>query len=145
MTAGTGQTLILHASCVALGDRALLITGPSGAGKSSLALRLIALGARLVSDDRTQVSAGPRGLTARCPAPALRGLIEARGIGILRADTVEEAGIALVADLAETETDRLPPHRSTVILGQSMPLVLRPQNDHLPEALLLCLANGRQD
>ena len=33
--------------------RGLLILGPSGAGKSALALQLIALGARLVADDRT--------------------------------------------------------------------------------------------
>ncbi|MDX5349528.1 MAG: serine kinase, partial [Paracoccaceae bacterium] len=43
---------IVHATSVAVDGRGLLILGPSGAGKSSLALRLIALGARLVADDR---------------------------------------------------------------------------------------------
>jgi ABC-type lipoprotein export system ATPase subunit len=43
----------LHASCVAIAGRAVLIEGPSGSGKSDLALRLIDRGATLVSDDST--------------------------------------------------------------------------------------------
>ncbi|GAB1361654.1 HPr kinase/phosphatase C-terminal domain-containing protein [Rhodobacter sp.] len=137
--------LILHASCVTLADRALLITGPSGAGKSELALRLIALGAVLVSDDRTELAMAGGRLMARCPSPAIRGLIEARGVGLLRADTVEIAPVALVADLARDETARLPPERNITILGKQLPLVLRVQNDHFPAALLLYLKNARQD
>jgi HPr kinase/phosphorylase len=38
---------ILHASCVALNGRAVLITGKSGSGKSALALQLMAYGAML--------------------------------------------------------------------------------------------------
>jgi HPr kinase/phosphorylase len=52
----TAASEILHASCIALEGRGLLILGPSGAGKSSLAIRMMALGASLVSDDRTLVS-----------------------------------------------------------------------------------------
>ena len=140
-----GERLILHASCVAVNGRGLLITGPSGAGKSALALRLMALGARLVSDDRTEVSAGPQGLLARCPSPAIRGLVEARGLGLLRADPLEEAQVALVADLAQDEDRRLPPRRGITILGCRLPLVLRVQNDHFPAALFLYLQGDRQD
>ncbi len=141
----SGESLILHASCVALGGRGLLIMGPSGAGKSALALQLISLGARLVSDDRTEVTAGPRGLVARCPSEAIRGLIEARGVGLLRTDPVEEAQVVLIADLAREEDHRLPPRRSMAILGSHLPLVLRVRNDHFPAALLLYLERGRQD
>lgn len=141
----SGESLILHASCVALGDRGLLIMGPSGAGKSALALQLIAFGARLVSDDRTEVTSGPWGLRARCPSDAIRGLIEARGVGLLRADPVEEAQLVLAADLARDEDHRLPPRRSMAILGSHLPLVLRVRNDHFPAALLLYLERGRQD
>ena len=54
MTQGVAP-LILHGSCVAVEGRGVLIVGPSGAGKSSLALALMALGAELVADDRTEV------------------------------------------------------------------------------------------
>jgi HPr kinase/phosphorylase len=139
-----GTSLILHASCVAVQGRAVLITGPSGAGKSSLALQLLALGARLVSDDQTEVAVTDAGLMARCPSPAIRGLIEARGMGLLRADPVE-APVVLVVDLAQPETERLPPHRTITILGHELPLVLQSQNDHFPAAVLIYLQNGRQD
>lgn len=138
------QPLILHATCVAVDGRGLLILGPSGSGKSLLALRLIGLGARLIADDRVAVSVGAEGLVARCPSTAILGLVEARGVGILRAETVEAALIALVVDLGADEHERLPPRRTTVILEQEVPLVLRPQNDHLAEALWLYLQNGRQ-
>lgn len=137
--------LILHASCVALDGRGLLILGPSGAGKSALALALLARGGRLVADDRTALDPGPDGPVARCPAPALRGLIEARGIGLLRAEVQETALLTLVVDLGQDETERLPPRRSLTILGFDLPLVLRPQNAHLADALALYLRGGRQE
>ena len=80
-----GETLTLHASCVALDGRGVLILGRSGAGKSSLALELMALGARLVADDRTVLHADDGAPVASCP-PAILGKIEARGVGILAAD-----------------------------------------------------------
>jgi HPr kinase/phosphorylase len=139
----TPASQILHATCVAVDGRGLLILGPSGSGKSSLGLRLLSLGASLVADDRTEVA--PRGaqLVARCPAP-IAGLIEARGVGILRAPTVAEAEVALVADLGQSEDQRLPPARWITILGCRVDLVLRPQNDHFPDALMLYLRYGRQ-
>jgi HPr kinase/phosphorylase len=138
----TGE--ILHASCVAFEGRGLLILGPSRSGKSSLAIRLIALGAVLVSDDRTRVTAREGRLTASCASPNIHGLIEARGIGLLRAPTVESAGLALAIDLGQTESDRLPPFRTVTILGCALSLVLHPQNDHFPDALMLYLRHGRQ-
>ncbi len=140
----TPDSDILHASCVAVDGRGLLILGPSGAGKSALALRLIAMGAALVSDDRTQVAAKDGRLTASCPNPDLRGLIEARGLGILRAPFVDSAVLALAIDLNRQETDRLPPERSVTILGTPLSLVLQVQNDHFPDALMLYLRHGRQ-
>ena len=59
---------ILHASCVAWQGRGALILGRSGAGKSALALQLMAFGADLVSDDRTELLAEADVLTARAPA-----------------------------------------------------------------------------
>ena len=75
--------LILHATTVSVAGRGLLILGPSGAGKSALALELISRGAVLVADDRTQVVVEGDTLTASVPT-AIAGLIEARGVGLLR-------------------------------------------------------------
>ena len=134
---------IRHGTCVAVDGRGLLILGPSGAGKSALALRLLSLGAVLVADDRTELSVENDRLIARCPAP-LRGLIEARGLGILHAPTVEMTAIALVVDLGQTEEQRLPPARAITILGCRINLVLQVQNSHFPDALMLYLRHGRQ-
>ena len=138
----TAETL--HASSVAVEGRGLLILGPSGAGKSALAVRLIALGALLVSDDLTVVTATGDHLVATCPNPALQGLIEARGIGILRAPACDSVDLALAIDLGQPEPDRLPPRRTVTMLGIALPLVLHPQNDHFPDALMLYLRHGRQ-
>ena len=56
--------------------------GPSGAGKSALALQLLALGAELVADDRTDIIRQGDHLIADVPQ-AIAGMIEARGMGIL--------------------------------------------------------------
>ena len=45
------QRMLLHASAVAVGDKAVLFAGPSGAGKSTLAASLNQLGYPFVSDD----------------------------------------------------------------------------------------------
>jgi HPr kinase/phosphorylase len=133
----------LHASCVAVNGRGLLILGPSGSGKSGLALRMLALGAFLVADDRTEVTEGEGGLVATCPPP-IRGLIEARGVGLLRAPHVDSATIALAIDLGQPEDQRLPPFRKITIMRCEIDLVLHPHNDHFPEALMLYLSTGRQ-
>jgi HPr kinase/phosphorylase len=137
--------LILHASCVAAHGRAVLITGPSGSGKSSLAMQMLALGARLISDDQTEVVATAKRLIARCPSPAIAGLIEARGVGLLRAEALAEAPVALVVDLSQEEDSRLPPRRMITVLGTALPLVLQARNSHFPSALMIYLQGGRQE
>lgn len=139
MTAAAAQTL--HASCVADAGRAMLILGPSGAGKSALALQLIALGARLVADDRTIVTLRDGHPVASCPDP-LRGLIEARGIGLLRVDPAPPTPVALAVDLSRAEPQRLPPARTLDLLGTKVGLVLALPGPHLAAALLVLLRGG---
>lgn len=133
----------IHATCVAIAKRGLLILGPSGSGKSTLGLALMALGAKLVSDDRTILSNEVGTLIAKCP-PAIRGLIEARGLGLIRAQTQASAKIALVVDLGQTETDRLPPLRYTSLCGVTCDLFLGQQSPHFPSSLLAYMMGGRQ-
>jgi HPr kinase/phosphorylase len=73
----------------------VLLVGPSGSGKSDLALRLISRGFLLVGDDQVAIE----GDMAR-PAAALAGLLEVRGLGIVRMPFAAEAKLALMVDLA---------------------------------------------
>ena len=143
MPSSAGPETIVHATCVAIGKRGLLITGPSASGKSALGLALMALGARLVADDRTRLAVRKRALVASCPAP-IRGLIEARGIGLIRAGTRAWVRVRLVVDLGQTETDRLPPPRHTTLCGIECGLVFGQQQPHFPAVLLAYMMGGRQ-
>ena len=133
---------IFHASCVAWQGHGALILGQSGAGKSALALQLMAFGADLVSDDRTELMAEADVLTARAPA-TIQGLIEARGVGLMRVPFVPKAEIALVIDLDQPEPNRLPPQREITLLGISRPLVLAVPQPHFPAAILCYLKGSR--
>lgn len=147
MSAGRDEArrpLVLHASCVALSGSGVLILGAAGRGKSALALQLMALGCDLVSDDRTAVVAAGGKLIAAAPA-RIRGLIEARGVGILAADAIAAARLALVVDLDQEETDRLPPPRRHVMLGVALPLLHRIESAHFPAAILQYLKAGRAE
>jgi HPr kinase/phosphorylase len=138
----TSSATLLHASCVALQNRGVLIMGPSGAGKSALALQLMAYGADLVSDDQTEIWAEGDGICARPPA-AIAGLIEARGIGLLNAPYKARADIVFVVDLGQTETERLPPRRHVTLLGLERPLVLGLSHNHFPASILCYLKGSR--
>ena len=112
----------VHASTVARGGRAVLITGPSGAGKSDLALRLLDRGFGLVSDDRTIVRRNGDRLIASAP-PTIAGKLEVRGIGIVDIETVGDLPVALLVELA-SDIQRLPDEgRERPILGVPLPLV----------------------
>lgn len=132
----------LHASAVALANRAVLILGASGSGKSTLALALMSLGCVLVSDDRTDIACRDGHLWASAPL-AIAGRIEARGVGILLAEHCTAAPVHLVVDLGSMETERLPHERHITILDTRLPLVLGPFQPHLPAAILQYLKGGR--
>ncbi len=134
--------LIDHASCVALQGHAALIRGASGSGKSALALKLMALGAALISDDRTCLRSTKRGALAYAP-PQILGRIEARGVGILQAQPAAPAIVRFVVDLDQIETERLPDPKTVDILGYSCPLLHKVDSDHFSAAVLQYLKAGR--
>ncbi len=109
----------IHATCIVLNNRGILLTGPSGSGKSDLALRMIfEKGAFLVADDRTNICNGEGRPTASCPE-SIKGLLEVRGIGIIKCPAVDTADIYLVAEMVETASaiERLPSPESVIISG----------------------------
>ena len=102
--------MLIHASAAALGSEAVLVRGPSGAGKSDLVLRLMTRGWQLVADDQVMIEG-----TQLAAPPALRGLLEIRGLGIFEAlPAAPCARLCLVVDLVPQRVDQH--QRRTVLL-----------------------------
>lgn len=117
------DTLLIHATAIAIEGDAILLRGPPGAGKSDLALRLIEGGARLLADDQALLRRADSHVLVRAPA-AISGLIEIRGVGIVRVDSLDEAPLTLVVDLVPSvQVERIPDNRFEVVLGLSIPLI----------------------
>ena len=131
--------MIVHATTVAVDGAGLLIRGPSGSGKSGLALQMMALGAQLVSDDRTRLSRPDDGPPIADAPDAIRGMIEARGLGLIEAGAAGPTRLVAVLDLSVAESRRLPEPRWTQVIGCTLPLVYRVDAPGFPAALLLWL------
>lgn len=100
----------LHGSCAAWENGAVLLTGLSGSGKSDLLLRLVDAGFDLVADDQVVISPTTHAEYIASPPPTLAGLIEVRGLGILRLPYREAIPLRLhVALDFSPQTPRLPP------------------------------------
>ena len=129
-------------TCVAVDGRGVLLQGPSGAGKSDLALRLIDDGAELVADDRVVLESRAGVLAASAP-PALRGLLEVRGLGIFRLSYRTSVAVTLIARLGTERDDRLPPPNTTTILGHELPAIdLSGERTSAPARIRLALGTA---
>ncbi|HEY1748247.1 MAG TPA: HPr kinase/phosphatase C-terminal domain-containing protein [Xanthobacteraceae bacterium] len=146
------QTATVHASCVLVGARAVLIRGQSGAGKSRLALELIRATergelrfARLVADDRVHLTSAGGRLLAR-PPDQLAGLIEVRGIGLLRLPYEPCAVVGAVIDLGAEDASRLPDPREqqAIIEGILLPR-LAVASGVAPLSMVISLLNSSKD
>jgi HPr kinase/phosphorylase len=122
----------IHGSCASRNGAGVLVLGPAGSGKSDLVLRLLDRGFDLVADDRVEIEHG----MARPPA-SLAGLIEVRGLGLLRLPHVPEARLALVVDVA-ARVERLPaPARHAAL---DLPLIaIDPAAASAPQRVALAL------
>ncbi|CAK0771098.1 HPr kinase/phosphorylase [Azospirillaceae bacterium] len=89
-----------HGTCVLTAGVGVLLRGQSGSGKSDLALRLIEQGAILVADDRVVLTAADGCLFAQGPE-RLAGLIEVRGVGIMKVPATQQAVVALIVDMVQ--------------------------------------------
>lgn len=92
----------VHGSCAARNGAGVLLLGAPGAGKSDLLLRLLDRGFTLVADDRVEIADG----FAR-PPERLAGLLEVRGLGIVRLPFVAPVRLVLAVALGAAG-ERLP-------------------------------------
>jgi serine kinase of HPr protein (carbohydrate metabolism regulator) len=130
----------VHGTCITIDGHGVLLRGPSGSGKSDLALRAIDRGARLVAEDWVVLTRRGEAVIASAPS-SLHGLIEIRGLGIMRVDAVAEARVVLVADMAEAGSiERMPERRQCEIEGVALPwLALAPFEASAPAKLRFAL------
>lgn len=105
---------LLHATAVAINGEGVLLIGPSGSGKSDLALRLIDRGAVLISDDGVLVDAAEP-LPLLRTAPNIAGMIEMRGIGIIKMPFADAVPLHLVVRLG-IAPDRMPPEEQQMTI-----------------------------
>jgi serine kinase of HPr protein (carbohydrate metabolism regulator) len=142
----------IHATCVAVGGRGVLLLGPPGAGKSSLALRLIdqpgygtgerLMRARLVADDQVVLRRRGGQLIAS-PPPAIAGQIEVRGIGIAAIRKSPATVLRLAVQLRDRgQIERLPlSDMKIAFLGIELPCVaIDPSDAAAPARLRAAIA-----
>ena len=113
----------VHATTIDLDGQGVMLRGPSASGKSDLGLRLIDAGARLIADDRTDLTRSGDAVLASAPNE-LAGRIEVRGVGIVPLEAAAETRLALIVDLVDPgKVQRLPEPDTVEVLGIALPLV----------------------
>ncbi len=111
----------VHASAFAYRGTGCLLMGESGTGKSRLVAEAIGHGAKLIADDRVQFEVRAGQLMAS-PPPQLAGVLELRGLGLIRLDALAGVhAIHLAITLDATANERLPAPLPADILGISVP------------------------
>lgn len=104
----------IHGTAIVVGTCGLLFVGASGAGKSTLAFNCLTaarargLFAALISDDQVFVRLESDHVIAEAP-PAIAGLLELRGSGIVKLESIAEARLHLAIQVIDIATaTRLP-------------------------------------
>jgi HPr kinase/phosphorylase len=112
---------ILHGTALSSANSAVFLRGPSGSGKSDLAFRLLPLGFALIADDQVEFSLRLDRPQAG-PVESVRGLLEVRGVGLVKVTSAAAAPLRLIVDLMpRDEVPRLPKWEGDMILGVSIP------------------------
>ncbi|MBU6474562.1 MAG: serine/threonine protein kinase [Alphaproteobacteria bacterium] len=114
---------VLPGTAVAVGGAdfpasAVLLRGFSGRGKSDLAFRLIGAGATLICDDQVALERRQDDKIIAEPVESIRGLLEVRGLGLLKYPVAPPTQLRLAVDLVSREdVPRLPDPETVDILG----------------------------
>ncbi|MBN8500289.1 MAG: HPr kinase/phosphatase C-terminal domain-containing protein [Sphingomonadales bacterium] len=116
------MSLLHQASCVAIGNRAVLIEGAPGSGKSSLALMLLDRGAQLIGDDGVTLNVVGTRLVAS-PPPNIAGLLEVRNLGLMPFPTLQSAPVALVVRFDPEAPRFIDAAQAVQLAGVDLPLI----------------------
>lgn len=139
---------IIHATLVQMDGKGILLTGKSGSGKSDLALRLIEnRAAKLVADDMVEIFEQNGKIRGNAPKN-LSGLLEVRGVGIVKYPCLEKAQIDMVVCLKDKPEDveRMPIIAKDIILGLEINKIdLYAKENSAPEKIAAALRKFGQD
>lgn len=133
--------LSVRGTAVAFSGWGVLILGATGSGKSGLAIRLIARGAALVSDDRVELRQEGERILMRAP-DSIRGQVEARMLGLLSVDVYDNAALQLVVDLDRESQTRMPQPQYITYLGSSVRLISGANVPNIDDVLTLLMNNA---
>ncbi len=118
----------IHAACVAIDGRGVLIEARDDAQRTDLLLRLLDRGAMLVADARTACLRRDKELRAT-PLAGTAGHVEIRGIGPVSVPNLDEVAVTLVAVVLDA-APRLPEDRRTRhIAGIDVPVIALGPNE----------------
>ena len=113
---------IIHASSVDINGKGVVILGKSGAGKSNLAIKLISMGAKLISDDQTHFKFKENKIIISKPETT-PNFIEARGIGLIKVPFVVSSKLFCFVKITNLELNRLPNAKNKHCYGKKIKLM----------------------
>jgi len=141
MKISKNNSKILHASSVEIDGKGVVILGKSGSGKSNLAIKLISMGAKLISDDQTYCKLKDNKIIISKPKTT-PNFIEARGIGLIKTPMVMSAKLFCFVNITNIELERLPYEEKKYCFGKKIKMIGFNPTYNNESALFLSLRYG---